>query len=109
MAMARASRVSASFGDVSVWIGCCAANNSDVNRECTIKKKLLAFDLYQPDQLIGGAFIYLATPKARIDKSSKSYSCEVTGALCRDIAKKVRNHTLGKIVGLDLIGNCQTP
>ena len=45
---------------------------------------------------------------ARIDKSSKPHACEMSRTLCRDVAEKVRDHALRKIVRLDLIGNRQT-
>src|SRR5207342_1253164 len=80
---------------------------SDVDRECATKKKLLAFDVDEADKIILGAFVDLATTKARIDKSSKPHSCEMSRALCCDVAKKVRNHALRKVVRLDLIGNRQ--
>src|SRR5258708_6173959 len=77
-------------GDVSIGISGRAADNTDIDRKCAIKKKLLTFDLDEADKIILGAFVDLATTKARIDKSSKPHSREMSRALCRDVAKKVR-------------------
>src|SRR5260370_26690042 len=109
IAIASASSVSASFfhGDVSVRIGGRAADNSDIDRECAIEKKRLAFDLDKADEIVFGAVVDLTTTMARIDKRSKPHPCDMSGALCCDVAKQVRNYALRKIVRLNLIGNRQ--
>src|SRR6185295_2612855 len=49
----------------------------------------------------------LATAVALIDKCFKPHAVKMPGALFCDVAKKVRNDALRKIVSLDLIGDRQ--
>src|SRR6185295_18126943 len=49
----------------------------------------------------------LATAVALIDKCFKPHAVKMPGALFCDVAKKVRNDALRKIVSLDLVGDRQ--
>src|SRR5262249_34627578 len=76
-------------------------------RKRAIKKKFLAIDVDEADKLIFRAFVDLAATMARIDKRSQSHPREVSGALCCNVAEQMRNHALGKIICLDLVGDFQ--
>jgi len=94
-------------GDIALGIRGGAADNADVNRKRFVGQVLLAVDGHQLDDILGGAVVDLAAAVTRIDVGPQADSANVPGAMGGDIAKQMRDHSLGQVVSLDLASDRQ--
>ena len=103
IAMARLSSVSASrsMREVARGVGGGGADEGDVDRERLVEQPLLAVELDQPDQLLGGGAVDLAAVLARVDEGAQAHLGEGAGLAGGDVAVEVRDHALRQVVGLD--------
>ena len=93
--------------DVAVRIGGGAAKDPHVDRKRAVEEILIVADLHQRDDILGCGLIDLAPAEAWIDESADPDSRQQSRLARRDVAKKVRDDALRKIVGLDLVGDRQ--
>ena len=90
--------------DVAGGIGGGAADQGDVDRERLVEQPLLAVDLDQPDEILGGACVDLAAALARIDEGAQSDLGERAGACaarCRGTGARCMPER--QVVGLDAV------
>ena len=101
--MARLSRVSASrsIDEVAGGVGGGGADEGDVDRERLVEQPLLAVELDQPDEILGGGGVDLAAALARVDEGAQADLGEGAGLAGGDVAVEVRDAALRQVVGLD--------
>src|SRR5689334_18624606 len=66
---------------------------------------LLAVDLHQAHELLGGTGIDAAAAMARVDERVQPDVREGAGLAGGDVAEQVREHALRQVIGLDLVGD----
>ena len=90
-------------GAVAVLVGIGAAQEYDVNREALVEQALLAFDVDNLDEILGGVRVQLAAAVAGIGKGVKADVSDSTNIVRRDIAVHVGDNALRQVVGFDLV------
>ena len=96
-------------GDIALGIRGGAADNADVDRKRFVEQVLFAVNGNQLNEIVGSAGVDFAAAVTRIDVGPHADLAEVPGTMCGNIAKQMRNHSLGKVVGLDLVIDRQRP
>jgi hypothetical protein len=90
-------------GDISVFIGYCAAEQSHVALEALIEQVLLAHEVYKLNPILSGAFIHFAALNAGVDEGSETDLGYKAGAAGSDFAPQVDDYALGQAPALKLI------
>ncbi len=90
--------------DVAVRVGGGPPEEDHVDGEGAVEEPLLAVDLDELDQLIGGAGVHLAAAVPRVDEGVEPHPGEAAGLAGGDVAVEVRDAALREVVGLDLPG-----
>ena len=88
---------------IAIRIGGRSADDAYRNRKRLVEEVVLAVDLHQPDQFLGGARVDLAATKARINKSIEPNMSQGAGLASGNITKQMRDHALGQVVGFNLV------
>ena len=92
-------------GDVAVGVGGRAPDDADVDGEGLVEEILLPADGGELDQVLLGDAVELAAAVAGIDEGAKADARDLRRLAGGDVAEEVRENALGKIVGLDLLGD----
>ena len=103
IAIARLSSVSASRSMLRLPAGSAVVPRMqrDVDRERLVEQPLLAVELEQAHELLGGGGVDLAARLARVDEGAQAHLGEGAGLAGGDVAVEVRDHALRQVVGLD--------
>jgi hypothetical protein len=94
-------------GDVAEGIGGGAAHEGDIDLADLVEQPLLAIDLDQADDVLGGPGIDPATAVAGIDEGMQSDLGERTRLAGGEIPEQLADDALRQVVGLDAVVECQ--
>ena len=89
--------------DVSVFVCSGAFEQSNIHRQREVSQVLLAIDGDAFHQGILGGFIHPSSILLRIDEGSKSHMGDQTGALGRDFAHQLHDHSSRQHIGFDFV------
>ncbi len=88
-------------GDVSVGVGCGAADQSDVNGKCTEQQMVLAGDPDHLDEVLDCGRVHFRAFQAWIDERANADLAQGAGLAGGNVPVKVRDDPFGQVVGLD--------
>src|SRR4029079_4640034 len=89
--------------DIAVRIRGGAADQRYLDRERLVEKVLLAVDLHQPHDVLGGQRVHTAAVLTRIDVGAEADARQRAWLAGADVAVHVRNDALGQVVRLDAV------
>ena len=89
-------------GDVAVFIGHRAAEQSHIHREALVEEIFLTAEGHQLSGVLLSLFVHAATLQARVDKCAQAHFGQQTGPTGGDLAPQIHGHALGHAVAGDL-------